>query len=118
MRIIQITDTHLSPSKTHFNINWQPLADWINWENPDLVVHTGDLTLDGAGTDDDLAFSIGLLNELSVPVLSVPGTHDIGHMQNGAQTVNQRRLVDAGACFRRRRGSCSTAHTAEDHVRA
>jgi alkaline phosphatase D len=92
VRIIQITDTHFSPSKTHFNSNWQPLADWIRQENPDLVVHTGDLALDGAGTEDDLAFSVSLLNELSIPVLSVPGNHDIGHMLDGAQPVNAERL--------------------------
>ena len=29
MRIIQISDTHLSPGKTHFGDNWAPLAAWI-----------------------------------------------------------------------------------------
>ncbi len=92
MRIIQITDTHLSPSKTHFNSNWQPLAGWIAREKPDLVVHTGDLALDGGGTEDDLIFSMKLLGELQVSVLSVPGNHDIGHMLDGDQPVNAERL--------------------------
>ena len=29
MKIIQITDTHFSPGKPHFNGNWEPLARWI-----------------------------------------------------------------------------------------
>ncbi len=48
MRIVQITDTHLSPIKPHFNRNWEPLVAWIDQQKPDLVIHTGDLTVDGA----------------------------------------------------------------------
>ncbi|KXF75305.1 metallophosphoesterase [Paramesorhizobium deserti] len=92
MRIIQITDTHLSPSKTHFHSNWQPLADWIAGEKPELVIHTGDLSVDGAGTEEDLAYSVKLLNALPVSVLSVPGNHDIGHMHDEAQPVDAERL--------------------------
>jgi alkaline phosphatase D len=92
VRIIQITDTHLSPSKPHFNTNWSPLAQWVTDQNPDLVIHTGDLAVDGADIEDDLAFSVKLLNELSAPVLSLPGNHDIGHMPGSAQPVNATRM--------------------------
>ncbi|MBB2972880.1 hypothetical protein FHU14_003405 [Mesorhizobium sp. RMAD-H1] len=92
VRIIQITDTHLGPSKPHFNGNWQPLADWISGEKPDLVIHTGDLSVDGAVTAEDLEYSVNLLNALPVPVLSVPGNHDIGHMDDEAQPVDTARL--------------------------
>ena len=43
MRIIQISDTHLSPGKVHFADNWAPLAHWIAEQHPDLVIHTGTL---------------------------------------------------------------------------
>ncbi|MHC1551580.1 metallophosphoesterase family protein [Phyllobacterium sp. K27] len=92
MRIIQISDTHLSPSKSHFNANWPPLAQWVADQKPDLVVHTGDLAVDGADIEDDLVFSAKLLNELSVPILSLPGNHDIGHMPGSAQPVNATRI--------------------------
>jgi len=49
MRIVQISDTHLSPDKPHFVRNWAPLAAWIGDQHPDLVIHTGDVTADGAG---------------------------------------------------------------------
>lgn len=92
MRIVQITDTHLSPSKTHFNGNWAPLASWIEEIRPDLVVHTGDLSIDGADRDDDLAYAVELLQRLPAPVLSVPGNHDIGHLPGSEQPVDAWRL--------------------------
>ena len=52
MRIIQISDTHLSPGKAHFADNWPPLARWIAEQRPDLVIHTGDVTVDGADVDE------------------------------------------------------------------
>lgn len=91
MKIIQITDTHLSPAKRHFNGNWAPLAEWIESEAPDLVVHTGDLSVDGADHDDDLVFARDRLAELTAPVLIVPGNHDVGHSQS-AQPVDAVRL--------------------------
>lgn len=92
MKIIQITDTHLSPSKPHFNGNWEPLKQWIEAEAPDLVIHTGDLAVDGAGTEEDIAFSMDLMRELSVPFLIVPGNHDVGHFCAPTQPVTEDRL--------------------------
>ena len=46
-RVIQISDTHISPTKAHFAGNWPPLAEWIASQRPDLVIHTGDVTVDG-----------------------------------------------------------------------
>ena len=55
MRIIQISDTHLSPGKAHFADNWAPLARWIGEQCPDLVIHTGDVTVDGADVEETCA---------------------------------------------------------------
>lgn len=92
MKIVQITDTHLSPSKSHFNDNWEPLVRWIESEKPDLVVHTGDLSIDGADFEDDIAFAMDMMRQLSMPVLIVPGNHDVGHFHGSAQPVNTERL--------------------------
>ena len=92
MKIIQITDTHLSPSKAHFNGNWEPLAAWIAKTNADLVIHTGDLTVDGADQEDDISFSMALMRQLPVPVLIVPGNHDVGHLPGSHQPVDPIRL--------------------------
>ncbi|WP_341486780.1 metallophosphoesterase [Pararhizobium sp. A13] len=92
MKIIQITDTHLSPNKAHFNGNWEPLAAWITRTGADLVVHTGDLTIDGADQEDDIAFSMEVMRQLPIPMLIVPGNHDVGHLPGSDQPVDAARL--------------------------
>ncbi len=93
MKIVQISDTHFSPSKPHFNGNWEPVRRWIESVKPDLVVHTGDLTIDGADREDDIVFSMALLDELDLPVLLVPGNHDVGHMPGSHQPINDERIA-------------------------
>ncbi|WP_202359625.1 metallophosphoesterase family protein [Mesorhizobium sp. 131-3-5] len=92
MKIVQITDTHFSPTKPHFNGNWAPLAAWIEQSCADLVIHTGDLSVDGADKDDDIAFCMDLMREVSAPMLLVPGNHDVGHLPGSLQPVNAGRL--------------------------
>ncbi|OHV79621.1 metallophosphoesterase [Ensifer sp. LCM 4579] len=93
MKIVQISDTHLSPSKTHFNDNWESIARWIETAGADLVVHTGDLTIDGADCEKDMTFAMELMRELPVPVLIVPGNHDVGHLPDSDQPVDAARLA-------------------------
>lgn len=94
VRIAHISDTHFSPIKRHFLANWEPLAAWLRALNPDLVVHTGDVTVDGADTDDDLDHCADLLAGLGCPVLCVPGNHDVGDLPGPGQRqpVDDRRL--------------------------
>jgi 3',5'-cyclic AMP phosphodiesterase CpdA len=93
MRIIQITDTHLSRDKAHFADNWAPLARWIAAQRPDLVIHTGDVTVDGADVEDDMAYSAGLLRDLGGRWRAVPGNHDVGDAAHPRQPVNGERLA-------------------------
>ena len=93
MRIIQVSDTHLSRGKPHFADNWPPLAAWIAKQCPDLVIHTGDVTVDGAGVEADLAYAAGLMRGLGVRWLAVPGNHDVGDARHASQPVNGARLM-------------------------
>lgn len=93
MRIIQISDTHLSPGKPHFNNNWEPLVEWVKAQKPDLIIHTGDLAVDGADIEDDLIFCRARLKELPIRVIAVPGNHDVGHLPESHQPVNAQRLA-------------------------
>lgn len=77
-RVVQISDTHLSPAKQHFACNWEPLTTWLTAQAPDLVIHTGDVTVDGADVEEDMRHCRALLDTLGVPVLSIPGNHDVG----------------------------------------
>jgi len=92
-RVVQISDTHLSPTKQHFACNWEPLTDWLAAQQPGLVIHTGDVTVDGADVDEDMSYCRGLLDTLSAPVLSIPGNHDVGEAHHPHQPVNDERLA-------------------------
>jgi 3',5'-cyclic AMP phosphodiesterase CpdA len=92
MRIIQISDTHLSAMKAHFADNWPPLVRWIEREQPDLVIHSGDVTIDGAGVEDDMAHAARLLRDLPAPVRAIPGNHDVGDALHRRQPIDAARL--------------------------
>ena len=92
-RVIHISDTHLSAVKPHFVVNWAPLRDWIAQQDPALVIHTGDVTVDGADLEDDFAFCAACLAEVRHEVLSVPGNHDVGLPGSTHQPVTAERLV-------------------------
>ena len=92
-RVIQISDTHLSPSKPHFAENWGPLRSWVRAQSPDLIIHTGDVTVDGADVEEDMRYCASLLTELDAPVLCIPGNHDVGQARCPFQPVNGERIA-------------------------
>ena len=91
VRVVQISDTPLSPTKRHFADNWTPLTTWVAAQQPDFVIHSGDITVDAADQEEDAAHCAGLLKTLKVPVLSVPGNHDVGEAGNEHQPINSER---------------------------
>ena len=93
MRVIQISDTHLSSGKAHFADNWPPLAEWIAAQRPDLVIHTGDVTVDGADVEEDMRHASGLMRGLRVKFRAVPGNHDVGDAGHHKQPVSEERLA-------------------------
>ena len=99
MRIVQISDTHLSRGKPHFADNWPPLAAWIAEQRPDLVIHTGDVTIDGADAEDDLRYAAELMHGLGVRFRAVPGNHDVGDAGHPRQPVTDERLTRWRAIF-------------------
>ena len=92
MRVLQISDTHLSPGKRHFLANWAPLRDWIARQDAGVTIHTGDLTVDGADVEEDMRHCAALLRALPGTVLAVPGNHDVGEAGNLHQPVDAQRL--------------------------
>jgi predicted MPP superfamily phosphohydrolase len=77
-RILQISDTHVSRQKPWFVSNFEAVVAIASAQRPDLVVNTGDISMDGATRDDDLAFAHECHAAFEVPVRAVPGNHDIG----------------------------------------
>lgn len=94
VRIIQISDTHLSARHRHFSRNTDIISARISQTSADLIVHTGDLGMDGAGDTRDLELSRDWLDQLPTEVLCVPGNHDVGDLASirPDQPVDEARL--------------------------
>ena len=78
MRIIQVSDTHLSVSHQHFSKNNRIVSQWLSEQKADLIVHTGDLGMDSAGTLEDLQLGSDWLAGFAAEIVCVPGNHDVG----------------------------------------
>jgi 3',5'-cyclic AMP phosphodiesterase CpdA len=78
LRVILVSDTHLSPSAPEAQANWEAVLRYVAAAAPDAVLHLGDLTQDGARSADELHHGRRQLDRLSVPWHAVPGNHDIG----------------------------------------
>jgi 3',5'-cyclic AMP phosphodiesterase CpdA len=78
IRIVQVSDTHISAERAYFMDNWETFVADMRAAAPDLIVHSGDISFDGAGSVGDLAFSKTEAARLAQPWLIIPGNHDIG----------------------------------------
>jgi 3',5'-cyclic AMP phosphodiesterase CpdA len=79
MRIVQISDTHLSHLGGIPTRNLQRLITFINEElRPDLVVHSGDVLILDPDSAADRRAARDLLGGITAPVRVVPGNHDVG----------------------------------------
>jgi alkaline phosphatase D len=76
--ILQLSDAHLSPRNALFRGNLARIRDAVKATAPDLVVASGDLSLDGADSDADLAFAAAVHEDFGAPLLALPGNHDVG----------------------------------------
>jgi Icc protein len=77
-RVILVSDTHLSAPAPQAQANWDAVVSYVGACAPDLVIHLGDLSLDGAHDAVDLRHGRSQLDRLPVPWHAVPGNHDIG----------------------------------------
>ncbi len=89
--IAVVSDSHLSPRTPEADTNWDAVVAHLDRHRPDLVVHTGDISLDGANDPGDLRHARDRLDRLTVPWLAVPGNHDIGDIGGTAHAIDDRR---------------------------
>ena len=78
IRAILVSDSHLSPDAPEADANWAAVRRHIAAAAPDLVIHLGDLSLDGARNASDLDYARQRMDLLPVPWRVVPGNHDVG----------------------------------------
>lgn len=76
--VLQLSDAHLSPRNSLFRANVARVRDAVAAAPPDLVVASGDLSLDGADRDEDLALAAAIHADFPAPLLALPGNHDTG----------------------------------------
>lgn len=76
--ILQLSDAHLSPRNDLFRGNLAHIHAMAMAAPPDLVVASGDLSLDGADHEEDLALAAALHGDFPAPLLALPGNHDTG----------------------------------------
>lgn len=75
-RIIQVSDTHFSPSSAFRKDIFDLGVSAIKEENPDAIIHCGNLTNDAYREDYQLARA-ALKNLKPIPVVVVPGPYDL-----------------------------------------
>ena len=97
-RVIQISDTHLVESPAFFLENWARLVRHVNALAPSLVIHTGDVSFDGASDETQLERASAHLRSLDCESLAVPGNHDVGELP--AATGNLEPPLSAKRCDR------------------
>jgi calcineurin-like phosphoesterase family protein len=78
LRLSIVSDTHLSRATPEAQANWEAVLAHLAADPPDLVIHAGDLTFDGAHDPRDLEDARRQLDRLPAPWRAVPGNHDIG----------------------------------------
>jgi Icc protein len=81
---LHISDTHLSGLRPFFVANFFKVCEHVALAGPDLVLNTGDMSLDGANCEKDLAESRRLHDGLGLSVRYIPGNHDVGESQDAA----------------------------------
>jgi hypothetical protein len=95
MRIVQISDLHLSREYGYFYDNWKAVLEELNADPPDLVVIDGDVSFNGADRREDLEFAREEIANITVDHVILPGNHDIGDHPKSKkldQPVNKDRL--------------------------
>jgi len=93
VRIAHISDTHIGESRPVFNGNFERLAEALRADRPDLVINTGDLSLDGADHEADLRRAKAMHDAVGLPWRAIPGNHDIGDSEGigSAQPIDEAR---------------------------
>jgi 3',5'-cyclic AMP phosphodiesterase CpdA len=98
VRVILVSDTHLSTAAPEAEANWDAVLRYVAQAAPDLVIHLGDLSLDGAHDPAGLRHGRRQLDRLPAVWHAVPGNHDVGDNPWPGGPADS--TVDAARCQR------------------
>jgi predicted MPP superfamily phosphohydrolase len=90
VRIVQVSDTHVSRKRAYFVDNWDLFVEEMHHHPPHLIVHSGDVSFDGADDKDDLSFARAEKDRLPAPWVAIRGNHDIAVGHPAAATRERR----------------------------
>ena len=66
-RLIVVSDSHLSEHTPEAAHNWDAVVGHVGVDEPDLVVHAGDLTAHGDGDGNEIDAARDQLDRLTAP---------------------------------------------------
>jgi protein tyrosine/serine phosphatase len=95
-RVVQLSDSHLSARHGYFVANWAAVVEQLSADPPDLIVNSGDLSINGSDDDSDLRFAVAQHSRLPSPWRAIPGNHDIGEEPDAlmlGQPIDARRVA-------------------------
>lgn len=95
-RIAFLSDLHLSPTHGFFFDNFRRARDAALASGAEAVVVCGDLCINGPDSDEEMEFARAALAGWPLPVLALPGNHDVGDEppgQDKTQLVDEARLM-------------------------
>lgn len=99
VRVLQVSDTHLGPGVPLADEHWQAVIEHAERTTPAVVVHTGDVTLDGIRAHHQLAYAHDRLRRLPVPLRVIPGNHDIGDVDDPKRPLDSARRTAFADAF-------------------
>lgn len=88
-----VSDTHFSQRAPLAHSQWRAVLDALGEIEPDLVIHAGDIALDGPRDPADLDEARNELDEIPVPWRAVPGNHDLGDIGETSIPITPERLA-------------------------
>jgi 3',5'-cyclic AMP phosphodiesterase CpdA len=72
-RLTQISDCRLARNRPTLIENFHRVSEYIDTTRPDVVVNSGDISLDGPDRRDDLEFAKALHDALPIACRYLPG---------------------------------------------
>ena len=99
VHLLVVSDSHLSPLAPYADAHWTAVAAHVGRSYPDLVVHAGDISMDGANDAAELRHARRRLDELPVPWRAIPGNHDIGDIGDTTEPIDEHRRAAFAAAF-------------------
>ena len=89
LRLVQVSDTHLSETHSYFTDNYDVFVNLMRADPPDLIIHSGDVAFNGPCAPGDLAFGHASLARLPSPWRAIPGNHDVGEASQMGHVAKQ-----------------------------